>query len=148
MPTGIQRIAGGVADFLTRGTTDFDKRSKSQLPQNFEMMSPSEQFTDASKGAMHMFQKEIDEQKGAFDDYKDLGYKGSFSEHEDLDAYPASYIRDYIGGFNRAKYGQAQGSEGQYTPAVRQLQKDTDFIDAKENLIKKAKAYSKSKGLR
>ena len=146
-PTGFQRMAGGLADFLTAGKTDFDRRSRSPMPDNFDELSVAEQFTDASKGAMNRFQREIDAQSGALADYRDLGYKGYFSEQADLEAYPASYIRDFIKGFNTAKYEQAQGSEGKYNPAVRQLQKDTNFIDAKENLIERAKAYSKSKGL-
>jgi len=146
-PTGVQRMAGGLVDFLTAGKTDLDRQSRSNIPANFDSLSLADKFTDASKGPFDRFASEIDAQSGALADYRDLGYKGYFSEQANLEAYPASYIRNFVNNFNTGVYDEAQGSGGKYNAAVRQVQKDTDFINAKEDLIKKAKAYSKSKGL-
>ena len=72
-----------------------------------------------------------------------------------LDGFKEPSLEDLVEMVREGKVGkEVLGDDAdsllQYgTPSQREKKlKDTDFIDAKENLIKKAKAYSKSKGLR
>ena len=112
LPTGIQKMAGGVVDFLLSDTTDFDKQGpfiSDKRKAYLDSLPLDEKYKELSKEAMFRYKKELDAQLGAAKDYKDLGIKGKFTKNVFLPDYPRSYIRNRMNILSSGAFSEAQG---------------------------------------
>jgi len=113
LPTGIQKMAGGLVDFLLSDITDFDKsgpfHSKKRI-EEIESLPLSKKYKEAGKEDQFRYRKELDAQIGAAKDLKELGVKDeSFRTPVNIFDYPRSYIRNRMNSLKDAAFKEAQG---------------------------------------
>ena len=139
IPTGIQRMAGGVLDALFSNYTDFDKQGPFMSKERKEYLDSlpfAERYKESQKEPMFRFKKELDAQLGAAKDYKDLGIEGKSTENEFLPNYRRMYIRNRFDQASDEAFKKAQGYDyesGTYTDTglqtVRGIQKELPQLE-------------------
>ena len=112
LPTGIQKMAGGIVDFLLSDKTDFDKSGpfiSDKRKAYLDSLPLDEKYKELSKEAMFRYKKELDAQLGAAKDFKDLGIEDKNIKNTFLPNYPRSYIRNRMNVLSDGAFSEAQG---------------------------------------